>query len=74
MQVASCQTRSAPTSPRVQDNGIISRLREAIAYASLDENLFVLLTDADDREIIRQTLIYVYLLDFKGGIEDLIAG
>ena len=33
----------------------------------------VLLTNANNREIIRQTLIYVYLLDFKGGIEDLIA-
>lgn len=51
----------------------ISRLREVIAYVSLDDDLFVLLTDTDDREIIRQTLIYVYLLDFKGGIEDLIA-
>ena len=51
----------------------ISRLREAIAYASLDDELFVLLTDAGNREIIRQTLIYVYLLDFKQGIENLIA-
>ena len=51
----------------------ISRLREVIAYASLDDDLFVLLTDAGNREIIRQTLIYVYLLDFKQGIEDLIA-
>ena len=51
----------------------VSRLREVIAYASLDDALFVLLTDTDDREIIRQTLIYVYLLDFKGGIKDLIA-
>ena len=51
----------------------ISRLREAIAYASLDDDLFILLTDAGNREIIRQTLIYVYLLDFKGGIENLIA-
>ena len=51
----------------------VSRLREVIAYASLDDDLFVLLTNANNREIIRQTLIYVYLLDFKGGIEDLIA-
>ena len=51
----------------------ISRLREAIAYASLDDELFVLLTDAGNREIIRQTLIYVYLLDFKQGIENIIA-
>ena len=51
----------------------ISRLREVIAYVSLDDDLFVLLTDASNREIIRQTLIYVYLIEFKGGIEDLIA-
>ena len=50
----------------------ISRLREVIAYASLDDDFFALLTDAGDREIIRQTLIYVYLLDFKGKIEGLI--
>ncbi len=50
----------------------ISRLREVIAYASLDDDLFVLLTNAGKREIIRQTLIYVYLLEFKGGIESLI--
>ncbi|RKU06069.1 hypothetical protein C6502_21525 [Candidatus Poribacteria bacterium] len=51
----------------------ISRLREVIAYVNLDDDLFVLLTDASNREIIRQTLIYVYLLDFKGEIEGLIA-
>ena len=51
----------------------ISRLREVIACASLDDDLFVLLTDAGNREIIRQALICVYLLDFKGGIESLIA-
>ena len=51
----------------------ISRLREAIAYASLDDELFVLLTDAGNRQIIRQTLICVYLLDFKQGIEGFIA-
>lgn len=51
----------------------ISRLREVIAYVSLDGDLFALLTDVDNREIIRQTLIHVYLLDFKGRIEDLIA-
>ena len=50
----------------------ISRLREVIEYASLDNDLFVLLTDAGGREIIRQTLIHVYLLDFKGAIESLI--
>ena len=51
----------------------VSRLREAIAYASLEDNLFVLLTDAGNREIIRQTLIYVYLSEFKQKIESLIA-
>ena len=51
----------------------ISRLREVIAHVSLEDDLFVLLTDASNREIIRQTLIYVYLLDFKGEIEGLIA-
>ena len=51
----------------------ISRLREVIAHVSLDDDLFVLLADAGNREIIRQTLIYVYLLEFKGGIKDLIA-
>ena len=43
----------------------ISGIQEVIAYASLDDDLFVLLTDAGNREIIRQTLISVYLLDFK---------
>lgn len=50
----------------------VSRLRKVIEYASLDNDLFVLLTDAGDREIIRQTLIHVYLLDFKQAIESLI--
>ena len=50
----------------------VSRLREVIAHVSLDDELFVLLTDADNREIIRQTLIYVYLIEFKGRIEGLI--
>lgn len=35
----------------------ISRLREVVAYASLHDPLFLLLTDAVDRETIRQTLI-----------------
>ena len=51
----------------------VSRLRAVIAHVSLDDALFVLLTDAGNREVIRQTLIHVYLLDFKGGIEGLIA-
>ena len=51
----------------------ISRLREVVAYASLDDDFFVLLTDTGNREIIRQTLICVYLLEFKQRIESLIA-
>ena len=51
----------------------ISRLREVIAYVSLEDDLFILLTDASNREIIRQTLIYVYLIEFKQEIEGLIA-
>ena len=51
----------------------ISRLREVIAHVNLDDDLFVLLTDARRREIIRQTLIYVYLIEFKQEIEGLIA-
>ena len=51
----------------------ISGVQEVIAYASLDDDLFVLFTDAGNREIIRQTLIHVYLLDFKQKIESLIA-
>ena len=51
----------------------ISGIHEVIAYASLDDDLFVLFTDAGNREIIRQTLIHVYLLDFKQKIESLIA-
>ncbi len=35
----------------------ISR-REVIAYVSLDDDLFVLLTDASNREIIRQTVYF----------------
>ena len=51
----------------------ISRLREVIAYATLDNDLFVLLTDTHHREIIRQTLIRVYFPDLKNEIESLIA-
>ena len=51
----------------------ISGIHEVIAYASFDDNLFALLTDIRNREIIRQTLIHVYLLDFKQEIESLIA-
>ena len=51
----------------------ISGIQEVIAYASLDDDLFALLTDVGNREIIRQTLIHIYLLDFRQEIESLIA-
>ena len=51
----------------------ISRLREVIAYASLDDDLFVLLTNPLHREVIRQTLIQTYLSDFEQEIESLLA-
>ena len=51
----------------------VSRLREVIAYASLNEDLYVLLTVPEDREVLRQTLIRTYLLDFKQVIEGLLS-
>ncbi len=51
----------------------ISRLREVVAYASLDDDLFLLLTDAHHREVIRQTLIRVYFPELKEEIESVIA-
>ena len=51
----------------------VSRLREVVAYASLDEDIYVLLTVSHDREVIRQTLIRTYFADFKQEIESLIA-
>ena len=51
----------------------VSRLREVIAHASLDEDLFVLLTNPHDREVIRQTLIRTYLQDVEQDIENLLA-
>ncbi len=51
----------------------ISRLREVVAYASLNDDLFLLLTDAVDRETIRQTLIRAYFPEKKEQIESLIA-
>ena len=50
----------------------ISRLREVVAYASLDDELFVLLTTPRDREVLRQTLIHTYFPKFKQTIESLI--
>ena len=51
----------------------ISRLREVIAHATLDDDLFVLLAGAHHREIIRQTLIRVYFPSLKNELESLIA-
>lgn len=51
----------------------VSRLREVVAYASLDEDLYVLLTVPHDREVLRQTLIRTYFAEFKKEIESLIA-
>ena len=51
----------------------VSRLREIVAHASFDDELFLLLTNIHDREIIRQTLIDTYFTDFKQEIENLIA-
>ena len=49
-----------------------SRIREVIAYASLDDEFFILLTVPHDREVLRQTLIRTYLPDFKQEIEDIL--
>lgn len=51
----------------------VSRLREIVAYASFDDELFLLLTNTHDREVIRQTIIDTYFTDFKADIESLIA-
>ena len=50
-----------------------ARFREVIAHASLDEALFVLLTEPEGRAIIRQTIIRTYFPDFTEVIESLIA-
>ena len=50
----------------------VSRLREIVVYASFDDELFLLLTNTHDREVIRQTLIDTYFADFKADIESLI--
>ena len=50
----------------------VSRLREIVASASFDDELFLLLTNTHDREVIRQTLIDTYFADFKADIESLI--
>ncbi len=50
----------------------VSRLREVIAHAGFDDDLFVLFTNASDREVLRATLIDTYFSDFKQEIENLI--
>lgn len=50
----------------------VSRLREIVAYVNFDDELFLLLTNTHDREVIRQTLIDTYFADFKADIESLI--
>ena len=50
----------------------VSRLREVVAYACLDDELFLLLTDAINRETIRQTLIRTYFQEYKEQIGGLI--
>ena len=51
----------------------ISRLRMVVAHASLDDEFFLLLTDAVDRETIRQTLIRTYFQEYREQIGGLIA-
>ena len=50
-----------------------SRLREIVAYASLDDELFTLLTSSYDREVLRQTLIQTYLSEYKQTIEGILS-
>ena len=50
-----------------------SRLREIVAYASLDDELFTLLTSSYDREVLRQTLIQMYLSEYKQTIEGILS-
>ena len=51
----------------------LSWIHEVIAYASLDEEFFVLLTNSQDREVICQTLMNKYFPKSKQEIESLIA-
>ena len=51
----------------------VSRLREIIAHASLDGELFTLLTVPHDREVLRQTLIHTYLPEHEQAIERLLS-
>ena len=49
----------------------VSRLREIIANASLDDELFNLIIIPHDREVLRQTLIHTYLPEHEQAIEKL---
>ena len=51
----------------------LSRLHELISHVSLDDELFVLLSDSVSREKIRQALIRTYFPDSAGEIETLIS-
>ena len=51
----------------------VSRLREIVAYASFDDELFLLLTNPHDREVIRQTLVHTYLPEHEQAIESLLS-
>lgn len=51
----------------------VSRLREIVAYASFDDELFLLLTNPHDREVIRQTLIHTYLSEHEQAIERILS-
>ena len=44
----------------------VSHIHELISHVTLDDELFVLLADAGNRETIRQTLIRTYFSDFEG--------
>lgn len=50
----------------------ISRLREVVSHASLDDEFFLLLTDTVDRETIRQTLIRTYFHEHSEQVGELI--
>ena len=63
------QKTKLKTAPQIKT---ISDLNEIVAYATLDEPLFVLLADPQDRECIRQALIDKYFSNSKQEIADLI--
>ena len=50
-----------------------SRLRKIIAHGYFDDDLFILLSEPETREIIRQTIINTYLSDFRHEIQNLIS-